>query len=247
MIQDTSVLVVDDNVEFCQSLKDVLEMKGFTVTTAYDGIAAVESMKTGKPDLVLMDVRMPRMNGTQSFEQMRKLDPDVHVILMSAYSVESLVTNALRDGAFGFLKKPLDFDKLFEVIDKSSPNGKLILAVDDDEVFCLDLKETLTNKGYRVSVAGDGIAAIEKAMETRFDVIILDMKLRTLNGLRTYQAIHDIRTTAAVIVITGYMKDMADSVQEILNGGASAYIEKPVNMDKLLGVIGQLTDKRKES
>lgn len=243
MIHQPAVLVVDDNVELCESLKDILEIKGFTVATAYDGSEAVESMKTCKPDMVLMDIIMPRMNGVQSFDEMRKIDPQVPVILMSAYSVEDLVTGALRNGAFGYLKKPLDFDKLFEVMDKAGTNGKLIMVVDDDEVFCLDLKETLTKRGYRVCVAGDGIIAIEKSRETKFDVIILDMRLSTLNGLHTYQAIHDIRINIPLIVITGYGKDMAASVQEILNGGASEYMEKPVNMDKLLRVIEQVIEK----
>lgn len=177
MPEKRKILVVDDEEEFCRNLKDILEMENYEVTTAYDGFKGLELVKQNGFDVVIMDVKMPVMDGVETFKKMKKIVPDTPVILVTAYAVEELLKDALRNGAFGTLKKPLDFHKLFQLIEESAPNGALILAVDDDKDFCINIKENLEDQGYRVNVAYDGDAAIQKTREEHFDVIILDMKL----------------------------------------------------------------------
>lgn len=110
------ILVVDDNAEFCRNVSDILELKHWSVVTAHDGQEALELAKDGSFDLALMDCRMPFLNGVEAFEKMKENTPEIRVILMSAYAVEEKIHKALRDGALDFLKKPIDYDRLFALI-----------------------------------------------------------------------------------------------------------------------------------
>lgn len=240
MPEKRKILVVDDEEEFCRNLKDILEMENYEATTAYDGFKGLELVKQNGFDVVIMDVKMPVMDGVETFKKMKKIVPDTPVILVTAYAVEELLKDALRNGAFGTLKKPLDFHKLFQLIEESAPNGALILAVDDDEDFCINIKENLEDQGYRVNVAYDGDAAIQKTREEHFDVIILDMKLPPINGLKTYISIRDIRPNVVVIIITGYPKEMGHLAQEAVQKSAHVCLEKPIDMDNLISLLEQI-------
>lgn len=240
MPKKRKILVVDDEEEFCRNLKDILEMENYEVTTAYDGFKGLELVKRNGFDVVIMDVKMPVMDGVETFKKMKKLVPNTPVIMVTAYAVEELLREALRNGAFATLKKPLDFAKLFHLIEESAPNGVLILVVDDDKNFCTNIKENLEDQGYRVSVAYDGNAAIQKAQEEDFDVIILDMKLSPVNGLETYISIRDIRPNVVVIVITGYPKEVGQLAQEAVQKNAYVCLEKPIDMNNLISLLEQI-------
>jgi len=241
---ELKILVVDDNEEFCQNVKDIMELKDYAVATAYDGFKAVELVKQDGFDLVLMDVKMPKMDGVATFKKIREIAPDIPVIMVTAYAVEELIREALRGGAFGSLRKPLDFDKLFELIERAMPNRALVLVVDDDQNLCASINDVLSDRGYRVSVAYDGNAAVERAWENNFDIMLLDLKLPILNGLETYLAIRDFRPNVVVIIITGYAQEMSDVVQQALQGNAYACLEKPINMEALLSLLRQIEEQK---
>ena len=240
MSEEFKILVVDDNEEFCRNVNDILGLRDYEVVTAYDGLKALELVKQNSFDLVLMDVRMPLMNGVETFKKIKEVAPDIPVIMVTAYTVEGLIKEALREGAFGVLKKPLDFNQVFELVERATPDGELILVVDDDESLCANMNDVLSAKGYRVCVAYDGNMAIEKARENNFDIMLIDLKLPTLNGLETYLAIRDFRPDVVSIIITGYPEEMGKLVEQALQGSAYTCLEKPVNMDELVSLLKRI-------
>lgn len=244
MSETLKILVVDDNKDFCQNVKDTLEMKDYEVMTAYDGFGALELVKQNGFNLLLIDVRMARMDGVETFKKIKEIAPDTPVIMVTAYAVEELMREALQEGAFGSLRKPLDFDRLFSLIENAVPNGARVLVVDDDENFCANIKDVLSDKGYRVSVTYDGNTAIHKAWQKDFDIIILDMKLPPLNGLETYLAIRDIRPKVVVIIVTGYMREMGEVAQQALEKAAHTLLEKPIDMDNLVLLLKQIEEQK---
>lgn len=243
MSEKTRVLVVDDNEEFCRNVDDILQLKDYEVVIANDGFKALELMEQDDFAVVLMDVKMPVMNGVETYKKVKEMAPGVPVIMVTAFSVEKLVRDALREGAYGFLNKPLDFDKLFELMEKAI-NGMLILVTDDDENLCTNIKDTLTDKGYRVCTAYDGETAIQQAWESNFDVMLIDLKLPFLNGLETYLSIRNVRPNVVVIIITGYPVQMSDLVTKALQKGAYDCLEKPIDMDRLLSLLEQIKEQK---
>jgi two-component system response regulator HydG len=244
MFQKLRILVVDDNEEFCQNVADILELKNYEVVSAYDGFKALELVKRDGFALVLMDIKMPVMDGVETFKKVKEIAPDTPVIMVTAYAVEELIKEALRQGAFGSLQKPLDFDQLLELIALATDEGALILVADDDENLCATLKDTLSNKGYRVSVAYGGNTAVEQARKNNFDILLIDMKLPVLNGLETYLAIREFRPDAVAIIITGYKQEMSELVQQALQKCAYTCLEKPIDMDELISLLERIEEQK---
>jgi DNA-binding NtrC family response regulator len=238
------ILVVDDNEQFCQNVTDILEVRGYEVVTAYDGFKALELVKRNGFGLVLMDVKMPVMDGVETFKKVKETAPGTPVIMVTAFAVEDLIREALREGAFGSLKKPLDFDQLFELIERATPDGELILVADDDKNLCTNMKDVLSDNGYRVCVAYNGNKAVAKAWKNNFDVILLDLKMPVLNGLETYLSIRDFRPDVVAIIITGYPQEMSKLIGQARQEHAYTCLEKPINMDKLVSLLERIKEEK---
>lgn len=235
------ILIVDDNKDFCTNCIDILESKGYSATAVYDGLAAMEAVRERTFDCVLMDIKMPVMNGVDAYKMIKQIDPDLPVIMMSAYAVEDLIEEALRTGAFAIFHKPLDFEKLFATIEYTQETGAFIMIVDDDNNICENLSDLLKEKGYNVKSAKDGETAIQLSRENLFDIILLDMRLPVLNGLDTYLTIRAIRPSVVVILITGYMGELGGLVEQTLQRSACVCLEKPLDIDRLLNIIQEKT------
>jgi DNA-binding NtrC family response regulator len=234
------VLVVDDNEEFCKNVTDILELKGYEVMSAYDGFKGLEAVKENGFNLVLMDVKMPVMDGVEAYKKIKEIAADTPVIMVTAFAVEDLIREALQQGAYGSLKKPIDFDQLLELIEQATGKGTMMLVADDDENLCANIQEVLSDKGYRVSVAYDGNEAIDKAEKHNFDIMLLDMKLPALNGLETYLAIREFRPDVVTIIITGYQQETSKLVQRALQESVYTCLEKPIDMDRLVSLLAQI-------
>jgi len=235
-----TILLTDDNKEFAQNLCDILELKGYAVLTASDGFQALEVIKTSPVDLILMDIKMPVMNGVETFKKIKKITPETPVIMLTAFALEELIQESIQEGAFACLKKPLDFDELFATIEHAIHKGSMILVVDDDVNLCQNLLDILGKKGYLVSFATDSHSAIEKVRTNVYDVMLLDLKLPPLNGLETYLAIHRLCPDLVVVIITGFVPEMQEMIKITRNNGAYALLEKPIDIEKLLTILEQI-------
>ena len=240
MSDKLKILVVDDNEEFCRNVTDILELKGYEVVSAYDGFKGLEIVKENGFDIVLMDVKMPVMDGVETYRKLKEIAPNTSVIMITAFAVEGLIREALAQGAYGFIKKPLDFDQLLELIKQATGKGAMVLIADDDENLCANIQEVLSDKGFQVSVAYDGNTAVEQAGRNNFDIILLDMKLPVLNGLETYLASCEFRPDAVAIVIAGYRQETSELVQRALQENVYTCLEKPIDMDRLVSLLAQI-------
>jgi DNA-binding NtrC family response regulator len=111
------ILLVDDNEEFLDSTKDVLEDEGYEVFTAKNGEDAFRMVRERPFEVILMDIKMPGSSGVETFIEMKSINPAVKVIMVTAYSIESLIRQALEEGAYAVFKKPLNMSMLLKEID----------------------------------------------------------------------------------------------------------------------------------
>jgi CheY-like chemotaxis protein len=165
--QKASILIVDDNVSLCRTLSLVLGRQGYAVNTAKDGLEALVKVQESPFDMIFMDIKMPLMDGVEAYRRIKKIRPEAVVMMMTAYAVEDLVQQALEEGAYGIVYKPLDIGKVVAVIEeaKEAQEGALVLVVDDDPGTCITLKNILIKKGYEVGIAYTGEEAITMARE----------------------------------------------------------------------------------
>ncbi len=123
------VLVVDDEAAVRDALHDVLEESGYKVVAAASGKEALDKMGTLKPDAVLLDIRMPELDGIKVLEIMRERNPAVPVILMTAYGDTQTTITAMRFGAFEYVLKPLNLDELLTTLDKATRTVEPVVRV----------------------------------------------------------------------------------------------------------------------
>jgi two-component system chemotaxis response regulator CheY len=114
----TQILIVDDAEFLRVRISKMLVGEGFEVAEAENGLKAIESYKSKKPDLVLMDVTMPEMDGLTALKELRKIDPNAKVVMLTALGQESVVLEAVKSGAKDFIVKPFDRDRVMSAINK---------------------------------------------------------------------------------------------------------------------------------
>ena len=124
-LKTTKILIVDDDPGHLTTLKTITKSWGYTVETANDGVVAVDTVKSGPVDLILMDVRMTNMSGIEALGQIKDYNPSIPVIIMTAYSSVESAVEALKSGAYDYLIKPLDFEVLKLTIERASEHAGL--------------------------------------------------------------------------------------------------------------------------
>ena len=250
MDEKASILVADDNMSLVKTMSFVLQRKGYAVTTAGDGPEAISRVKEKHFDIIFMDIKMPLMNGVEAYKAIKKVRPGAMVIMMTAYAVEDLIQEALEEGAYGIVYKPADIEKMINLIEEAMEvkRGGLIMVVDDDPGTRTTFRNILSRKDYKVGVAQTGEEAIAMTRQSTYDIIFIDMKLPTINGLKTYLAIKEIQPEAVVIVITGYHEEMGELVRQALNNSAYTCLYKPLDMEEVLRLVDEiLTEKQKSA
>lgn len=233
------VLIVDDNREFLDSIADVLSLEGIDVAMAESGEEAIEITRGRHFDLVLMDVKMPGMNGVECSIELKRRSPDLEILLMTAYRVEKLARQALSEGVRAVLTKPVDVSLVCRHIEQARrlKTGGVILLADDDRAFCDSLCDILDREGYEILLAHDGAEVLKIAGEKPVDILLLDMKLPVLDGLSVYRIIKEERPDLVVIVISAHAVELGGMIDRMVRGDAHAFLSKPVDMDRLMGIL----------
>ena len=118
-----SILVVDDEPDMLTYTRTLLESSNYSVETASSGEEALKKMQCAVPDLVLLDMQMPRMNGLQTIRACKKLIPGQRIVMMSCGTETSNVVQAIRLGAFDYMMKPIFKAELDEVVSRCLSSG----------------------------------------------------------------------------------------------------------------------------
>ncbi len=107
-----SILIIDDEIQICESIKMILDLEGYNVAYSTDALAGMKKMSEEKFSALLLDIQMPEMSGFEVLKKVKETNPELSVIIISAHgSVENAI-KATRLGAFDFIEKPIDRDKL---------------------------------------------------------------------------------------------------------------------------------------
>ncbi len=239
MTKQLRIFVVDDDQDFAESLAEVLEARGHRVALAFSGEEALEKFAEQDFDVTFMDVKMPGMSGVQSLLEIRKLKPDARVIMMTGFSVEHLLQQAVDEGAVGVLHKPIERKALFSLLERAAPDG-IILVVDDDSDFVDSIVDVLAERGNHVLVARNGEDALEKVEAEEVGLLILDLRLPVLNGLEVYLELKRRGRVVPTLIVTAYAKEEADAVQQLHSLKVDGFLSKPFAPENLLDVIDSI-------
>jgi DNA-binding NtrC family response regulator len=234
------ILVVDDDRRIVKTTCDILKVKGHEGIPAYSGEEGVAEVKREAPDCVLMDIKMPGINGVEALKQMKVIVPGLPVVLVSAYAADELVAEAKQAGAYAVLSKPLNFPMVLSFLSLLRKEES-VLVVDDDPEFCRTLKDILTLRGFRVATESEAqkvLTHLDK--DYQLAVVLLDLKLGAANGVEVLQEIKCKYPGKPVVLMTGYRKEMESSIEHGRQVGAYTCLYKPFETEELLRLLEEI-------
>jgi nitrogen regulation protein NR(I) len=121
-----TILIIDDDDQLRRSFKKLLSDEGYHALTAASAEAGIEVFKGQHPDLVILDIRLPGMNGLVAFEALHDLDPKIPIIIMTAYGTTETAINATKMGAFDYIVKPFDIPQMLTAITQALHAGRVV-------------------------------------------------------------------------------------------------------------------------
>ena len=127
------VLLVDDEEEFVATLAKRMKARGIRVETAESGETAVEKVRHGEFDVIVLDLAMPGMDGMETFEEISKINPDLQVIFLTGHGTIPTAFHAMKMGAAEFLEKPASFQELLEKVREASEKKLLLVEKRTEE------------------------------------------------------------------------------------------------------------------
>ncbi len=254
------MLVVDDEQIICDLFKTVLSHAGYEVFTASTGRDGLVQFQRRRPQLTLLDLRMPEMNGIEVLKDIRKLDPQANVMILTAWASDALERQARQLGVTDFLSKRMTLDVVMASLERMQqrqdktatakapvaeaaapppppppPPSASILVVDDEQEICDMLMKTVSGLGYRVRTASSGAEALALVEQEKPALIILDMHMPEMNGVGVLRGLQARKSTSGVILLTGSQDEKL--MTEALDLGVVDIIGKPVSMERLTVAI----------
>ena len=231
----TKMLIVDDEEGMRTTLRRIMVARGFDVSIACDGEDGVRIAKEFDPDILLLDIRMPGIDGVETFRRLKEICPNAFAVFMTAYASSELTDDARSEGGVAVLPKPLDIDKLNTLVDDNLKNAP-VLIIDDDAGFRDSLERALSALGFHVTTADGVESASEKFERCPRGVVIVDMKLKDGSGLEVLKEFHE-RNEKAVLVATTGLDEMKEQLESGLKSGAHCTLLKPIEIDALVQAI----------
>lgn len=247
------ILVVDDERTICDLLQRVFTHHGYEVLTASGGREALELFQQHRPQVILLDLHMPEMDGITVLQHIRAIDPQAVVMILTGWLEEGLEHQARALGVGGiFLKTGFALDELVRTVDRvtehtttlpepASPltdalatteSKMLILVVDDEPVIQDVLTQFLTLRGYRVRVAWNGAETLALVEQERPQLIILDIYMPGMNGVEVLRELRiKKKYTGGVIVLTACQDEAL--LQRVRKLGPLSVLIKPIDLARL--------------
>jgi nitrogen regulation protein NR(I) len=156
------ILIIDDDAHLRNSFEKLLTAEGHTVRSAATGEAGLEIAKATTPDLAILDLRLPVMDGLETFEALHGIEPKLPVIIMTAYGTTETAIKATKLGAFDYVLKPFDVPEILGVIEKALQTGRFMRSR-----VRMDAKATEEEPGQ----ASDALLGRSRAMQEMYKAI----------------------------------------------------------------------------
>ena len=232
------LLLIDDEKGLCGYLKDFFKPRGYEVLTAANGQDGLAVVKAEKPELVLLDINMPGMDGLEALRQIKSTLPQTKVIMITVSDDEDTRRKAASLGADGFVKKPFTTEYLEDVVilkvnelaKAKGPAG--ILIVDDEEGIRSSLRKFLSGRfECRIAEAASGQEALDLLRKDKFDLVLLDIQMPGISGMEIIKEKKKLSYSLCVWVITRF--DSAELAHKVIDEGADDYIPKPFSLRAL--------------
>ena len=247
-MKNTQVLVVDDNVTNLKLVSELLVFEGYDVLNAIDAEAAQVILANTLPDLILMDIALPGMDGL-TLTRLLKSDPRTHgirIVALTAFAMKGDEERALKAGCDGYITKPIDTRALPRLIAEILPAAPAadaamhILVVEDNASQLKLAHHILEGAGHEVNSAGSAEEALTLIKANRPQIVLLDLGLPGMDGLDLVRNLKEDPATRGihVVALTAFPEEFQKKAA--MAAGCDAYIQKPMRTAEISGELIQV-------
>lgn len=251
------ILLADDSALIHRHTVPILEEAGYDVISAFDGAEALDLVDERKPDLVITDVEMPKLDGYAVCKTIKERSargelPPLPVIICSALGEAADLERGFDAGADDYLVKPASPDELCSRIRSLLSTFGLdpgqrekILVVDDSPAIRHLIADALGRQGFAVTVADDGQAALERAHDDKFDMIVTDYDMPRMTG---FELVHALKRDPKLRDIPTLMltaRDTRRDQAQMRAVGLTSYLVKPFSVDKCVAIVERVLAERR--
>ena len=234
----TRVLIVDDDKGMVSTLSDILSACGYQVSVAGSGHEAIHQAHSSTPHAVLMDIRMPGLNGVDTFREIKRLAPDSYVIFMTAYATSELVEEAHREGAVEVLPKPIDMELTLDLLSEIISRIPL-LVLDQETSIEIETDEELVSAKLDVVRAANMEQAVLLFEKEPWRVMVLELETaRTV--AQELRILHELNPNVLVLAIGDLPKPQLAKQRSMI----SAYLPKDFETSDLVDTIRLVVERR---
>ncbi len=231
------VLVVDDRRDIRYLVQSYLEEAGASVDTGGDGQAALDHLELATPDILVLDMQMPRLDGYSTARELRQRGCKVPILALTASAMKYDRDLCLQAGCDSYLSKPVQRAALLRQVDVLVKRGQAlrVLVVEDNPMAGVALRATLQSLGCEAALVGDGEAALEKAAAEPPDFAFIDLGLPGMDGWELLRRLRSQNPRCRCVLHSGRS---ADEVVSPLPGLAfDQIVQKPASRDQLNAIL----------
>lgn len=241
--ETTNVLVVDDDPNLTDLLVDTLAIIGYHAYAADCAKAALKIIATEKINLVISDINMPEMSGIELMQEIKKINRQMPVMLITGIGNDTIKDRAYLCGADGFLAKPFRIGTMESEIGKllSGIRRRHVVIIDDNEEFLKSLAQRFEISDNIVHSFTTITAASKFLLTNSADLVITDLKMPDGDGISLFGELHKLFPQLPVIMVSAYATD--DILEKIKNSGIQKFLPKPVNFEELESVLATCSAK----
>lgn len=249
------ILIADDSFTYRMTIQELLEDNDYEVVIAEDGLSAVKIIQNETPDLAILDIVMPGMDGVEVCQFIKDNPQTQHipVILLTSKDASTDKIQGLDAGADDYLTKPFNEEELLAKLNSllrfrsmqsdmsyAVRKKSVVMVADDSLTVRMQLGELLEETGYKSLLVEDGQEALETVNRYLPDLVILDVVMPRMDGIEACRRIKNNPATQQIPVIIITSKNNIEDKIQGLNAGADDYLFKPYNPQEFSAKINAI-------
>ncbi len=239
MARSLDILIADDDTDNALSLAELFVMEGHRALAVHSGEAAIDAYVRQNFDIAFMDVMMPGKNGVESFIEIRRMKPEAHVIMMTGYSVEQLLNQAIENGALGVLSKPTEPSRILSLLDEVGPHG-VVVAPGNRTERGKGLQNYLAGAGRQCHILREPATVLSEALKNSDSIVILDFKRPLIDGMGVCADLRKAGCHSQTIILAEDSEQVDGSADFLRDVRVTGILNKPFDIEMLINNLHRL-------